>query len=85
LFFNPGVGTEASKQLTKVREILDAMLDGDNIIDSISLSGRVTPAEKTILKQAANQRWDAIKKYKEGITRFEKLQDTGIIKSIQRP
>jgi hypothetical protein len=82
LFFNPGVGTEASKQLTKVREILDAMLDGDNIIDSISLSGRVTPAEKTILKQAANQRWDAIKKYKEGITRFEKLQDTGIIKSI---
>jgi hypothetical protein len=40
LFFNPGVGTEASKQLTKVREILDAMLDGDNIIDSISLSGR---------------------------------------------
>jgi hypothetical protein len=82
LFFNPGVGTEASKQLTKVREILDAMLDGDNIIDSISLSGRVTPAEKTILKQAADQRWDAIKKYKEGITRFEKLQDTGIIKSI---
>jgi hypothetical protein len=82
LFFNPGVGTEASKQLTKVREILDAMLDGDNIIDSISLSGRVTPADKTILKQAADQRWDAIKKYKEGITRFEKLQDTGIIKSI---
>jgi hypothetical protein len=82
LFFNPGVGTEASKQLTKVREILDAMLDGDNIIDSISLSGRVTPAEKTILKQAADQRWDAIKKYKEGVLRFEKLQDTGIIKSI---
>jgi hypothetical protein len=82
LFFNPGVGTEASKQLTKVREILDAMLDGDNIIDSISLSGRVTPADKTILKKAADQRWDAIKKYKEGITRFEKLQDTGIIKSI---
>ena len=78
LFFNPVLKTDARKQLTKVREILDAMLDGDNIIDSI----RLTPENKNILKEAANQRWNAIKKYKEGITRFEKLQDAGIIKSI---
>jgi hypothetical protein len=83
LFFNPKLATKAAQQLNIVRDQLDIMLSGDDIIKSISPSSLASTETKAALKEAAIQRKFSMDLFKKGIKPFEELQSNGIIKSIQ--
>ena len=84
LYFGGNVSTKARGVLEGLRGQIDTMMDGKNILDDVRVNtSRLLPEEKQILKDAANQRNFAIKEFREGMGRFEKLSNLGIIKSVR--
>tara|TARA_R110002124_G_scaffold286413_1_gene467265 strand:- start:40 stop:3090 length:3051 start_codon:yes stop_codon:yes gene_type:complete len=78
-----GAGTQGTRQLNSIKGLLDNMLDSDDILQSISFTGRLTPDEVKILAGAADLRKTANDNYRKGISRFEDLSNIGVIRSIQ--
>jgi len=79
-YFNTSMSTKGGKEVTKLREIVDAMLGEDNILDNVpGLLGR----ERALMSQASEMLYKAHDDFRKGMKRFDELQKMNIIRSLK--
>tara|TARA_R110000803_G_scaffold38019_1_gene82062 strand:- start:38 stop:3109 length:3072 start_codon:yes stop_codon:yes gene_type:complete len=78
-----GAGTQGTKQLDSVKGLIDNMLDGENILDAMTFTGRLSTEDAGFLSSAAKMRKIANDEYRKGITKFEDVSRLGVIGEIK--
>jgi hypothetical protein len=79
-YFNTGMSTKGAKEVTKLREMVDAMLGETNILDNIpGLLGR----ERMLMSKASEMLYKAHDDFRQGMKRFDELQKMNIIRSLK--